>query len=218
VTPVEDGVIRAERPPPTVIAGVLGAAAVVGFVAGGVFGSLSFGPAADASPPDGTDRPATTAPVALTVTAASCEREARRDAAGSEVDYRPEYAVDGDTQTGWQCPGDGAGETLELDLGGAARVTRVGLIPGYAKVDPHDGREWYALFRRLTEVRWHFDSGDPVSQQLDPDPEVRELQTLELPEPRETSSLRLEVVSSTRGDTADRSVIAVSDIEVLAAQ
>jgi hypothetical protein len=67
-------------------------------------------------------------------------------------------------------------------------------------------------------VRWHFDSGDPVSQQLDPDPEVRELQTLELPEPRETSSLRLEVVSSTRGDTADRSVIAVSDIEVLAAQ
>jgi hypothetical protein len=213
---VEDGVIGEERPSPTVIAGVLGAAAVVGFVAGGVFGSLSIGTAADASPADGTDRPM--ASVALTVTAASCQRETRQDAAGNEVAYQPEFAVDGDPQTGWQCQGDGAGETLELDLGGAARVTRVGLIPGYAKVDPHDGREWYPLFRRLTEVRWHFDSGEPVSQQLDPDPEVRDLQTLELPEPRETSSLRLEVVSSTRGDTADRSVIAVSDIEVLAAQ
>jgi hypothetical protein len=215
---VEDGVIEAERPPPTVIAGVLGAAAVVGFVAGGVFGSLSFGTAADASPPDGSDRPTATAPVALTVTAASCQRETRRDAAGNEVDYRADYAVDGDTNTGWQCQGDGAGETLELELGGPAKVTMVGLIPGYTKVDPHDGREWYPLFRRLTEVRWHFDSGDPVSQQLDPDPEVREVQTIELPEPRETSSVRLEIVSSTRGDTADRSVVAVSEIEVLAAQ
>ena len=210
--------IGAERPPPTVIAGVLGAAAIVGFVAGGVFGSLSFGTSADASPVDGTDSPAATAPVALTVAAASCQRETRQDAAGIEVDYRPEYAVDGDPQTGWQCQGDGAGETLDLDLDGTARVTRVGLIPGYTKVDPHDGREWYPLFRRLTEVRWHFDSGDPVNQQLDPDPEIRELQTLELPEPRETSSLRLEVVSSTRGDTADRRVIVVSDIEVVAAQ
>ena len=210
--------IEAERPPPTVIAGVLGAAAVVGFVAGGVFGSLSFGTAADASPPDGSDRPTATAPVALTVTAASCQRETRRDAAGNEVDYRADYAVDGDTNTGWQCQGDGAGETLELELGGPAKVTMVGLIPGYTKVDPYDGREWYPLFRRLTEVRWHFDSGDPVSQLLDPDPEVREVQTIELPEPRETSSVRLEIVSSTRGDTADRSVVAVSEIEVLAAQ
>lgn len=210
--------IEAERPSPTVTAGVLGAAAVVGFVAGGVFGSLNFGGSGDASPAAGTASAAATAPVALTVTAASCQRESRQDAAGNEVDYRPEHAVDGDPQTGWQCQGDGAGETLELDLGGTAKVTRVGLIPGYAKVDPHDGREWYPLFRRLTEVRWHFDSGDPVSQQLDPDPELRDLQTLELPEPRETGSVRLEIAGSTGGDTADRSVIAVSEIEVQAAQ
>ncbi|HEX5993684.1 MAG TPA: hypothetical protein VFY84_00945 [Jiangellales bacterium] len=210
--------IEAERPSPTVIAGVLGAAALVGFVAGGVFGSLSFGPAADASPADRTGGPTATAPVALTVTDASCQREPRRDAAGNEVDYRPEYAVDDDTQTGWQCQGDGAGETLDLDLGGTARVTQVGLIPGYAKVDPHDRRDWYPLFRRLTEVIWHFDAGDPVSQRLDPDPRLRDLQMLELPEPRETRTLRLEVISSAGGDTADRRVIAVSDIEVLAAQ
>ncbi len=134
------------------------------------------------------------------------------------VDYRPDYAVDGNDQTGWQCPGDGAGETLELALGKSATVASVGLIPGYAKQDPHDGREWYPLVRRLTEVRWHFDSGDPVTQQLDPDPERRDMQVLELPEPRQSSTVTLEIVGSTAGETADRSVIAVSDIEVLAVQ
>src|SRR5690606_8239964 len=134
------------------------------------------------------------------------------------VDYRPDYAVDGNDQTGWQCPGDGAGETLELALGAPASIASGGLIPGDTKQDPHDGRDWYPLFRRLTEVRWHFDSGDPVTQQLDPDPERRDMQVFELPEPRESSTVILEIVDSTAGETADRSVIAVSDIEVLAVQ
>lgn len=217
MTVVEDA-IPAARPTLGIIAGVLGVAAIVGFVAGGVFGSLNFSAAAGAGSALGTESPAATAPIALTVTEASCEREPRQDAAGEQVDYRPEYAVDGDNQTGWQCDGDGVGQTLELDLGGTAMVTRVGLVPGYAKRDPLDDRDWYPLFRRLTEVRWHFDAGDPVNQQLDPDPEVRELQALDLPQPRETSTLRMEIISSTGGDTADRRVIAVTDIEVLAVQ
>jgi hypothetical protein len=207
----------AEHPTAAVIAGVLGAAAVVGFVAGGVLGSLDYGAAASADQVGATESAQTTQ-LDLTVAAASCEREPAQDAAGNEVDYRPDYTVDGDDQTGWQCRGDGAGETLELDLGGTATITGVGLIPGYAKLDPHDDREWYPLFRRLTEVRWHFDTGDPITQELDPDPDRRDLQILELPEPRESSTLTLEIVSSTAGETADRSVIAVSDIEVLAAQ
>lgn len=201
-----------------VVLGVLGAAAVVGLVAGGVLGSLNHGTPETAAQVDATQRPAEATRLDLAITAASCEREPAVDAAGNEVDYRPDYAVDGDDQTGWQCEGDGAGQTLELDLGGTAKLTRVGLIPGYAKQDPHDGREWYPLFRRLTEVRWHFDSGDPVAQELDPDPDRRDLQMLELPEPRESSTLTLEIVSSTSGESADRSVIAVTDIEVLAVQ
>jgi hypothetical protein len=191
---------------------------VVGFVAGGVLGSLNFDTAEGAGQVDASETSASAAQLPLTITAASCEREPSQDAAGNQVEYRPDYAVDGDDQTGWQCPGDGAGQTLELDLGGTAAVTRVGLVPGYTKQDPHDGREWYPLFRRLTEVRWHFDSGDPMIQELDPDPERRDLQVLDLPEPRESSTLTLEIVSSTSGDTADRNVVAVTDIEVLAIQ
>jgi hypothetical protein len=218
VTPVEDGAVSAPGATLPVVAGVLGAVAVVGFVAGGVLGSLNYGTADGTDQVDGTESPAATTEIELTVMAASCEREPARDAAGNEVDYPPDYAIDSDDQTGWQCQGDGAGQTLELDLGGTATIARVGLIPGYAKQDPHDGREWYPLFRRLTEVRWHFDDGDPVTQELDPDPDRRDLQVLDLPEPREASTLTLEIVSSTTGDTADRSVIAVSDIEVLAVQ
>lgn len=218
VTPVEVGVEPASRATLPVVSGVLGAAAVVGFVAGGVLGSLNYDTAEGAGPVDATESPAAPAQLLLTITAASCEREPAQDAAGNQVDYRPDYAIDGDDQTGWQCQGDGAGQTLELDLGGTAMVTRVGLIPGYAKRDPHDGREWYPLFRRLTEVRWHFDSGDPVTQELDPDPDRRDLQVLDLPEPRESSTLILEIVGSTDGGTADRSVVAVADIEVLATQ
>ena len=215
---MDDGAFSPPGATLPVVAGVLGAVAVVGFVAGGVLGSLNYGTAESANQVNGTESPAATTELGLTVAAASCEREPARDSAGNEVAYRPDYAVDGDDQTGWQCQGDGAGQTLELDLGGTATVSRVGLIPGYAKQDPHDGREWYPLFRRLTEVRWHFDNGDPVTQELDPDPDRRDLQVLDLPEPRDTSTLTLEIVSSTTGETADRSVIAVSDIEVLAAQ
>ena len=215
---MEVGAEQASRATLPIAAGVLGAAALVGFVAGGVLGSLNYDTGQGAGEVEASEAQAAAAPLSLTVLAASCEREAAQDAAGNQVDYRPDYAVDGDDQTGWQCPGDGAGQTLEFDLGGTATITRVGLIPGYTKQDPHDGREWYPLFRRLTEVRWHFESGDPVVQELDPDPERQDLQVLDLPEPRESGTLTLEIVSSTAGDTADRSVIAVTDVEVLAVQ
>src|SRR5690606_37747338 len=97
-----------------------------------------------------------------------------------------------------------------------AAVVEVGLVPGYTKADPHDGTEWYPLNRRLTEVRWHFDDGTTVEQELDPDPERRDLQMLELPEPVDTASVTVEILASVLGKTGDRSVVAVSDIRVLA--
>lgn len=207
----------ADRPTPLVAAAVLAGAAVSGFVGGGVLGSLSAldhdeGPVpavADAAPPE---------PVALelAVVAASCEAEPAIDTAGNAVDYRPGYAVDGDAQTAWRCAGDGLGETLELEFDRRASVVEVGLVPGYTKSDPHDGTEWYPLNRRLTEVRWHFDDGTTFEQELDPDPGRRDLQMLALPEPVDTASVTVEILASVLGDTGDRSLVAVSDVRVLA--
>jgi hypothetical protein len=132
------------------------------------------------------------------------------------VEYLPEYVADGDVQTGWQCRGDGVGETLVLDLGDTTLVAAVGLIPGYAKVDPQEGTEWYPLNRRLTEVRWHFEDGESIVQQLDPDPDLRDMQTLTLEDARATTLLTLEIVSSTLGD-GDRSNIAITELQVHAA-
>lgn len=203
-----------QRPTLSVISAMLAAAFVVGFVGGGVLGSLrTAGKPASASPSPTPEPPR---PVEVQSIAASCVRESAVDSEFNEVEYHPELAVDGDHQSGWQCPGDGAGETLDIDLADPAVVVAVGLIPGYAKVDPHDGTEWYPLNRRLTEVRWHFDDGTTVEQELDPDPERRDLQMLELPEPVDTASVTVEILASVLGDTGDRSMVAVSDIRVLA--
>lgn len=206
--------LMAGRATPAMVAALLSAAAVVGFVGGGVLGSLTTGGSGglpDAAP---TGQPTEPQRVDVIVVDATCERPSAIDSARNPVEYKPEFAVNGDLDSAWQCRGDGAGERLELDLGALVGVVSVGIIPGYAKVDPHDGTEWYPLNRRLTEVRWHFDDGTAISQQLDPDPELRAMQALELPEPVSTSTIVLEIVSSAPGSSDAHPNMAVSDLEV----
>ena len=206
--------LMSDRATPPVVAALLSAAAVVGFVGGGVLGSLATGGNGGRIEPAAADQPTGPERIDLTVVEATCERPAAIDSARNPVEYKPEFAVNGDLDSAWQCRGDGVGERLEFDLGGPVGVVSVGIIPGYAKVDPHDGTEWYPLNRRLTEVRWHFDDGTAVDQQLDPDPELRDMQALELPEPVTTSTLILEIVSSAPGSSDTHPNVAVTDLEV----
>jgi hypothetical protein len=213
VTPVLGESIGAERPSLRLSVGVLIICAVAGFVGGGVVGSVS-GFAGDEEPATTDSPPPDTAqPIDLTVAGASCERDPGVDRANNPVEYLAAFAADGDSQTAWQCRGDGVGETLEIDLGGPTLVVELGLIPGYAKVDDLDGTEWYPLNRRLTEVRWHFEDGESVVQELDPDPDRRDLQTMTLEDARTTTTLTLEIVASTLGD-GDRSNVAITEVEV----
>lgn len=207
----------AERATPAAIAGVLSAAAIVGFVGGGVLGSLTGVGGGDTETAAVPGEPAEPVRADVTVVSASCERPPAVDSARNPVEYKPEFAANGDLDSAWQCRGDGVGETLELSLGDGAPVVSVGLLPGYAKVDPHDDTEWYPLNRRLTEVLWHFDDGTTVSQQLDPDPDRRDLQAMELPAPVETSRLVLEIVSSAPGSSDAHPNVAISDLQVLVA-
>ncbi|MGH8839160.1 MAG: discoidin domain-containing protein [Jiangellaceae bacterium] len=124
--------------------------------------------------------------------------------------YEPALSVDADPETAWRCPGDGVGETLVLDLGGSVRIAEVALVPGYAKTDAADGTDRYAENRRITAVRWRFDDGTTVEQELDPDPTLRDLQTFRVP-PRATQRLVLEIVSSS---DAERDTVAVSAVRI----
>ena len=58
------------------------------------------------------------------------------DASGNPVSYPVSNVVDGNEQTAWRAVGDGHGVTVTLTLPSAAHLTEVGLIPGYAKLDP----------------------------------------------------------------------------------
>lgn len=216
MTSVLDRWLDDERPAPAVIVVVLALCAVAGFVGGGVLASLpGGGGSAEASASSVPTVPAT--PVDIAAVEASCQRESGVDQASNPVEYKPEFVLDEDTQTAWQCRDtDGAGETLTFDLGEPVAVSELGLIPGYAKTDPHEGTDWYPLNRRLTEVRWHFDDGEPLVQTLDPHPDLRDMQSVSLDEPRTTSTLTMEIVSSVLGPDGNRNNVAVTEVMITA--
>jgi hypothetical protein len=201
------------------VASVLVGCAAVGFLVGALMGAASGedgsagadGPEVVATTAGPWDGPVT--PVTVTVVDASCQSDASRDASGTEVTYEAAFAVDAQPDSAWRCPGDGAGETLVLDLGGSVRVAELGLVPGYAKTDPTDNTDRYAENRRLTAVRWRFDDDTTIEQQLDPDAELRDLQTMRIPVTT-TQRIAMEIVSSS---DAPRDTVAVSDLRVSAA-
>jgi hypothetical protein len=195
-----------------VVAAVLSSCALTGFLVGALVGAAGDGAQDPGQIPVAVDAPwdGDVTPVAASVAEASCEADASRDAAGRPVTYEPALSVDADPETAWRCMGDGVGETLVLDLGGSVRVAEVALVPGYAKTDVADGTDRYTENRRITAVRWRFDDGTTVEQELDPDPALRDLQTIRVP-PRATRRLVLEIVSSS---DADRDTVAVSDVRI----
>jgi hypothetical protein len=212
VTRVFDGSAGPGRPAGGVAAAVLCGSAVVGFVVGALVAASVRGGEEPGQLPVSGDAPwdGEVTPVAARAAEASCEADASRDAAGRPVSYQPALSVDADPETAWRCPGDGVGETLVLDLGGSVRVAEVALVPGYAKTDAADGTDRYAENRRITAVRWRFEDGTTVEQDLDADPALRDLQALRIP-PRATQRLVLEIVSSS---DAERDTVAVSDVRI----
>lgn len=84
---------------------------------------------------------------------ASCQSASGEDASGITQSYEPARAVDGDPETTWRCDGDAVGATLTLTFDEPVRVTEVSVIPGFAKVDPHDGADRFRQNRRVSQAR-----------------------------------------------------------------
>ncbi|WP_447646325.1 NADase-type glycan-binding domain-containing protein [Nocardioides zeae] len=130
---------------------------------------------------------------------------------GSRVEYGAENLVDGDTSTTWRVEGDGTGEVLTFAFDEEVAVTTVGLVNGYDKVDtaPDGGEvDWYARNRHVTQVRWTFDDGRVLEQDLADD---RAMQTVTIPAAR-TSTVQLEIVAVSGHGGADRTPI--SEVEL----
>ncbi|MDT9594484.1 discoidin domain-containing protein [Nocardioides zeae] len=149
----------------------------------------------------------------LATVTASATGPAGRSLAGDEVTYEAANVLDGDPATAWRVEGDGTGQTLSVAFDEEVAVTSVGLVNGYDKVDTGGGEtvDWYERNRVVTQVRWTFDDGEVLEQDLDRD---RSLQTLDIPATL-TRSVELEIVGVSGHSGADRTPI--SEVEVVGA-
>ena len=101
------------------------------------------------------------------------------DDAGNPVTYVPEQMSDGRMNTAWRCNGDGVGQVVTFEFPAGATIVEVGLVNGYAKVDPASGAKRYGEYRRITKVTWTFANGTSFQQALEDG--VTTMQKLSIP-------------------------------------
>ena len=159
--------------------------------------------------------PSTVAPKAVKPVAsgvqADCTAPPATDDAGATVSYAAANVLDGKSSTAWRCNGSGIGHTLTFTFPAGTSIDSVGLINGYAKTDPKSGVKRYGEYRRITAVRWTFDDGTTMTQQLiDGD---QKQQTMTVPAHR-TQTLKLTIEASTKpGSSAStRDAVLISSV------
>ncbi len=94
-------------------------------------------------------------PVVPALVEASCTARGSTDSQGNPISFRPENTIDGDLTTTWRCEGDAAGQTIRYALAVPANVGRVGMVPGYSKIDEFNGDDRFVENRRVTSAVWH---------------------------------------------------------------
>jgi len=146
-------------------------------------------------------------PVSVTAT---CQAPSSVDSVGNTITYEPELTLDAVAGTAWRCPGPAVGERLVYDFGRPVTVASLGLIPGYAKVDPADGTDRFTENRTVTSVVWWFDDGTAEAQTIaSPQPTPA---TVQLTVGVTTSQVVLEIID-TGNDGAARDFTAISEVQ-----
>jgi len=176
---------------------------------------LETGPGNEDSPPASTptDAPSTIVPqgepVRLPVTSVSATStsEPGEDACGNRVPFDAAQVSDGAKATAWRTPGMGRGVSLQLIFDGQVQVTRVGLLPGYAKVDPCDGTDRFTENRIIRSVRYDFSDGSSAVKRFSP---LAELQYTDVD--AVTDSMVVTILAA--GPHGGRDYAAIAEIEV----
>jgi hypothetical protein len=125
---------------------------------------------------------------------ASCEAPQSTDGAGNPVVYVPEQMSDGTPSTAWRCNGNGIGQVVTFGFAAGTTIAEVGLVNGYAKVDPATGVQRYGEYRRITKVTWAFANGTSFQQSLHDG--VETVQKLRIP-PQSGDQVTLTIEAST---------------------
>ncbi|MER5602477.1 hypothetical protein [Streptomyces sp. NPDC002265] len=145
-----------------------------------------------------------------TYAASDCVLPDRPDSTGRYFSYEPENAIDKLDDTAWRC-GRRTGR-LSLELGGATRLTNVGLVPGYTKTDP-DGTDWFYKNLTVTKAQWTFSlNGQVVAQYTEVIDEPDEaMEWIDLPSIVTADSATVDIVETGNPDARDK-YIAISGI------
>jgi hypothetical protein len=127
---------------------------------------------------------------------ASCVSPPGQDSAGNPFDYGADKAIDNQTDTAWRCGHDGVGQTLTINLSRTTTLTGIGLIPGFAKVDPYDGTDRFYQSRRVSSVQYTLSDGTTINQNFDI--ADREVQFVSFPS-HSTTSVTVTILASVPG-------------------
>ena len=176
-------------------------------------------PAAESSQPSASSSPTVGGPptdvAGLALATAPSHAPGGVDFAGTPVTYVAPNMVDGINDTCWRTVGNATGMVLTFRLDRPTRLTRVGLINGYAKIAYDNGRrfDWYLGNRRVLAVDWIFEDGSTVSQSLDTSRVMQ--QTSIKPVTTDVVRLRITAVSPPGKGRAARDDTAISEVVLI---
>lgn len=132
------------------------------------------------------------------------------DDSGTTTSFEPANLTDGEPETAWRMAGDGTGSTITIGWDREVTISSVGLINGYAKIDPSSGKDRYRQQRRVLAVTWTI--GEQSVRQTLTDNDT-DLQSLELNKPLVGDGLELRIERVTR--PGDRDYTAISELSVI---
>lgn len=146
---------------------------------------------------------------ALVAIKASSTDQQWQDGSGNVVSYNATNAVDQIPSTAWRpTEGRNVGEWIEFDLGSATEISRVGLLPGYNKVDAQLDKDWFYNNRRIKTAHWILDGADPIIQNFDTGD--RSVQYVDF-ERRSVTNIRVLIAAVTTYGELDHT--AISEVE-----
>jgi hypothetical protein len=89
------------------------------------------------------------------------------------ISYDPQNVVDGQNSTAWNVNKNGAGQSITLYYDKPVVVNRIGIIPGYDKVDPTDGTHRFYQLYVIKMARIEFSNGRSVVASFSRDPSMQ---------------------------------------------
>lgn len=111
---------------------------------------------------------------------------------GQTFSYEPEKAVDGKRETAWHVAGNGKGQWLLLEYEKPTKVSRVGLVPGYDRIDSCDGLDRFYQLYVVREARIETSGGYERVVRLDRDDRMQEFDVPDI----ETSFVKITILDT----------------------